>query len=150
MQVDILSSCVLLFVFWLRIICGLLNFICGKTCKAICPWMEEKIQYVLLRFVTLQIYSCALTMIRWCGFYRLAYPYDFGIRLTSCKAILFPYDGCKIPYESADLWIFKIFLVLVRHFMGALYIIGGFGISGIKKIWSKNELSMYSCMSKFW
>jgi len=33
-------------------------------------------------------------------YYRLAYSYDFGVRLTICWAILRPYDCCEFPYDS--------------------------------------------------
>ena len=42
-------------------------------------------------------------------YYRLAYPYDFGVRLTIFWAILFlrPYDCCQFPYHSANLRYFR-------------------------------------------
>jgi hypothetical protein len=38
---------------------------------------------------------------------RLAYPYDFGVRLTIFWAILRPYDCCQFPYDSANLRYFR-------------------------------------------
>ena len=32
--------------------------------------------------------------------YRLAYPYDFGVRFTILWAILRPYDCCQFPYDA--------------------------------------------------
>jgi hypothetical protein len=40
---------------------------------------------------------------------RLAYPYDFGVRLTICWAILRPNDCCQFPYDSANLRYFRKF-----------------------------------------
>ena len=37
-----------------------------------------------------------------CTLNRLAYPYDFGVRLTIFLAILHPYDCCQFPYDSAN------------------------------------------------
>ena len=52
---------------------------------------------------------------------RLAYPYNFGVRLTICWAILRPYDCCQFPYDS----VFP-----VRHFIAVPYIIDRISISG--------------------
>jgi hypothetical protein len=38
---------------------------------------------------------------------RLAYPYDFGVRLTIFWAILRPNDCCQFPYDSANLRYFR-------------------------------------------
>jgi hypothetical protein len=53
--------------------------------------------------------------------YRLAYPYDFGVRFTILWAILRPYDCCQFPYDSANLRYFRkvcssVYYRSYRHF----------------------------------
>ena len=56
------------------------------------------------------------------GLYRLAYPYDFGVRLTIFWAILLPYDCCQFPYDSANLRYFqKIFSSGPSFHCGSVY-----------------------------
>ena len=43
---------------------------------------------------------------------RLAYPYDFGVRLTIFGAIKRPYDCCQFPYDSANLQYFRFVISL--------------------------------------
>ena len=47
---------------------------------------------------------------------RLAYPYDFGVRLTIFWAIKRPYDCCQFPYNSANLQYFRFRSVISLRF----------------------------------
>jgi hypothetical protein len=54
--------------------------------------------------------------------HRLAYPYDFGVRLTIFWAILRPFDCCQFPYDSANLQYFRKLLGSVPSFhCGSVY-----------------------------
>ena len=65
----------------------------------------------------LLVYFCAI-----CRMYRLAYPYDFGVRLTIFWAILRPYDCCQFPYDLANLWYFqKVFDSSPSFLCGSVY-----------------------------
>ena len=50
---------------------------------------------------------------------RLAYPYDFGVRLTIFWAIKRPYDCCQFPYNSANLQYFWFRSVISLRFRGS-------------------------------
>ena len=47
---------------------------------------------------------------------RLAYPYDFGVRLPIFRVILRPYDYCQIPYDFRHSRYFLIFITLANPF----------------------------------
>ena len=64
---------------------------------------------IVLTLSTSRIVHGTICLEHNCTLNRLAYPYDFGVRLTIVWAILFlrPYDCCQFPYHSANLRYFR-------------------------------------------
>jgi hypothetical protein len=88
-----------------------------KINKVSIPWVA-KLQCVLQWFIKLSFD----TTYSWCQMFRLAYPYDFGVRLTIFGAILRPYDCCQFPYDSVNLQYFrKVFGTGPSFHCGSVY-----------------------------
>jgi hypothetical protein len=75
------------------------SFCFCSNCWPDCIWTElSSVTRIVHGTICLE-HNCTLS--------RLAYPYDFGVRLTIFYAILRPYDCCQFPYDSANLLYFR-------------------------------------------
>jgi hypothetical protein len=76
-----------------------------------------------------------------CTLNRLAYPYNFGVRLT-----MRPCDCCQFPYDLANLWYFwKVFGSGPSFHCGSVYYRSyrHFRLLNPKSIWNVNIIWLY-------